>query len=312
MSDAAARLVDSKPAPASAHPARCANCGAALTGRFCAACGQSVEASLRPVWELIEQALESLVHFDARGPRSLLLLLFRPGELTRQYIAGKRASFVQPVRFYILISLVFFLAIWATNTAIVQFVGFRTASGHEGVAFRLFSPLAAVQKDLPAPDLASRIHIMSDDEGDSPAWATRRIAALERALKEPTILNERMSELFPKMMFALVPVFGLVLWLLYVRRRRYLIEHLVFARHFHSFAFVLAALVIVVRPILPSGSSGGLFLVPAGLYLLLALKRVYGQGWVKTAIKEALLIAIYGISFAAGMLTLFFAGLGEI
>jgi hypothetical protein len=310
MSDAAARLIDSEPAEAA--PPACANCGAALTGRFCAACGQSAEASLRPAWELVEQTLESLVHFDARGPRSLKLLMLRPGELTRQYLAGKRASFVQPVRFYILISLVFFLAVWVTNTAIVQFVGFHTIVGnHEGVAFRLFAPLAQVPNDLRPSEITNRVHL-TDDEGNTPAWFTRLLGEMEHALKEPATLNERMSELFPKMMFALVPVFGLILWLLYAWRRRYLIEHLIFALHFHSFAFVLATLVIVARPVLPPGFIGGLFLVPAALYLLLALKRVYGQNWVKTAIKEVVLVVLYGLSFGIGLLTLLVAGLGEI
>lgn len=310
MSDAAARLIDSE--PAKAVSAVCANCGAALTGRFCAACGQSVEASLRPAWELIEQALESLVHFDARGPRSLKLLLFRPGELTRQYLVGKRASFVQPVRFYIMISLIFFLAVWATNTAIVQFVGFHTVVGnHEGVAFRLFAPLAQVPNDLRPSEITNRVHL-TDDEGNTPAWFSRALGEMERALKDPAMLNERMSELFPKMMFALVPVFGLILWLLYAWRRRYLIEHLIFALHFHGFAFVLATLVILARPILPQGSAGDLFLFPSALYLLLALKRVYGQNWVKTAIKEVGLVVLYGMSFGIGILTLLIAGLGEI
>jgi uncharacterized protein (DUF697 family) len=114
------------------------------------------------------------------------------------------------------------------------------------------------------------------------------------------------------MMFALVPVFGLILWALYARHRRFLVEHLVFALHFHTFAFALATAVIALRPILPSGAAGGLFLVPAALYLLLALRRVYGQGWIRTAIKEILLLALYSVSFLVGMMTLLIAGLGEI
>jgi len=290
----------------------CANCGYGLTGPFCAACGQSVESIKRPALELMEHALETLFDFDSRGLRSLGLLFMRPGRLTALYLQGKRARFVPPIRLYLFASLVFFLAVWATDTAIVQFVGFRTVAGAEGVAFKLFSPLAPVPQDLQPSDIAKHVHILQDDGGDSPAWVHRMVAGLERAFKEPTILNGRMSELFPKIMFALVPVFGLILWLLYARRRRFLIEHLIFALHFHTFAFMLATAVIALRPILPSGSAGGLFLVPAALYLLLALKGVYAQGWIKTAIKEMLLLALYAVSFAGGMLTLLIAGLGEI
>jgi hypothetical protein len=289
----------------------CANCGVQLTGPFCAECGQSAESIKRPALELLEHALESLLDFDSRGLRSLGLLLARPGRMTALYLSGQRARFVPPIRLYLFTSLIFFLTIWATNTAIVQFVGFRTVAGTPSVAFRLFAPLVAASPDPQSLDIASSVQIEAG-QGEPPAFVGRMIAGLERALKEPTALNGRMSELFPKMIFALVPVFGLILWLLYMRRRRFLIEHLIFALHFHAFAFLLFTAVIALRPILPSETTGGLFLVLAALYLSLALKRVYGQGWIKTAVKEILLLVLYGVFFVAGMLVLLVAGLGEI
>jgi hypothetical protein len=67
----------------------CANCGLALTGTFCAGCGQSAEAIKRPAWEFIHHALETFFDFDARGLRTLALL-FVPGEVAAQYLAGRR------------------------------------------------------------------------------------------------------------------------------------------------------------------------------------------------------------------------------
>jgi hypothetical protein len=300
--------------PAEASPAAqpgCANCGAALTGPYCARCGQSAESIRRPMREFLEHALETLLELDSRGLHTMGLLLTRPGSLTAQYLAGRRARFVPPVRLYLFASLIFFLAVWATNTAIVQFVDFRTVRNLPAVAVRLFSPLEEGSRHAPSADVIQKVHV-TNDNGETPAWFTRITENASRAFEAPAALNARLSELFPKMMFALVPAFGLILWLLYARKKRYLVEHLVFALHFHVFAFLLATVVIALRPILPPGVAGWLFFAPLGLYLLLALKRVYGQGWIRTSIKETLLVTLYGASFALGMVALSLAGIEEL
>jgi hypothetical protein len=287
----------------------CANCGAPLAGPFCARCGQSAEAIRRPAWELIEHALETLFDFDARGFRSMRLLLTYPGRLTSLYLAGKRAPFVPPVRLYILTSVCFFIAIWVTGTAIFQFVAAPASDGAKGARIAFFAPID------PTPHAAAKELIVNADikiDGEVPAWVDRLRNGVNRAFTEPRALNERLSELFPKMMFGLVPFFALLLWLLYVRRRRFLIEHVIFALHFHTAVFVLATLLIAIRALLFPWISGWAFFIPASIYLLVAMKRVYAQGWMKTAIKEALLLAIYGAAFGGAMTALVLMGLSEI
>ncbi len=121
-----------------------------------------------------------------------------------------------------------------------------------------------------------------------------------------------MSELFPKVMFALVPLFGLLCRLLYLLRGRYLIEHLIFALHFHTLAFILATLLILLGPILPDGFAGWFFFLSTALYLLVALRRVFGGSWFGTAVREAILLTLYGAAFLAGMVFLLGASLSEI
>ena len=89
----------------------------------------------------------------------------------------------------------------------------------------------------------------------------------------------------PTMMFILLPVFAGVLKLLYIRRGRYYAEHFVFLLHVHSFVFLLATVMLLL-----SGWAGGTW-VELGLwlwilvYIYLAMKRVYGQGWFVTFVK---------------------------
>src|SRR5579862_3912078 len=101
-------------ASAPAAPA-CANCGAALAGRYCSACGQRVEPPLHTLWHFAQVATEDVTHADSRLWRSLAALLFKPGFLTREFLAGRRASYLPPVRLYLVLSVVFF--IWLAATA---------------------------------------------------------------------------------------------------------------------------------------------------------------------------------------------------
>ncbi|MEZ4648546.1 MAG: DUF3667 domain-containing protein [Candidatus Eisenbacteria bacterium] len=116
--------------------------------------------------------------------------------------------------------------------------------------------------------------------------------------------KEFFSEVYaltPKMLFVLFPAFALVLQLIYLRRKRYYVEHLVFSLHCHAFLFLvllLAALTQHPKVILAT------FPIVAG-YVYLAMKRFYGQGWFKTALKFLILSSGYFVLFIVlGILTL--------
>lgn len=117
----------------------------------------------------------------------------------------------------------------------------------------------------------------------------------------------------PKAMFVLLPLFAFFLKLLYARRERYYGEHLVFALHTHAFAFfAFTALALLLTatgdlealsrgPRVVAGSAVLLLLLSVPAYVLLALKRVYGQGWNKTILKWAVLMSAYNVALSVGM-----------
>ena len=90
-------------------PAKCGNCGAALTGRFCAACGQRQQPHVQLLVHFVAEGIEGVTHADSRLWRSLGYLLTRPGLLTREFLEGRRARYLPPFRLYLVISVVFFL-----------------------------------------------------------------------------------------------------------------------------------------------------------------------------------------------------------
>jgi hypothetical protein len=111
----------------------------------------------------------------------------------------------------------------------------------------------------------------------------------------------------PTVMFVLLPLFALLLKLLYVRRDWFYAEHVVFALHTHAFAFLVFALALGAL-VAPAGPVATVLRAVAGvavpaipLYFLIALKRVYGQSWVKTLVKASALGVTYSVLLALGL-----------
>jgi hypothetical protein len=87
----------------------CLNCGEVLTGQHCSHCGQRARVRVLSLWGLVKDALGDLTNFDSRIWRTLIPLLFRPGQVTQDYLRGRRASYTPPFRMYLILSIAFFL-----------------------------------------------------------------------------------------------------------------------------------------------------------------------------------------------------------
>jgi len=105
-------------------------------------------------------------------------------------------------------------------------------------------------------------------------------------------------DLFPKLLFLLLPLFALYMKLLYLKRSHFYVEHLVFALHFHTLIFI----VLLLSKVLPGAALPVLVLLGL-VYLTLSLRRVYEQSWGVTLIKLLVLMVVYGS-------TLLVAGVG--
>ncbi len=87
----------------------CLNCGTRLTGQYCGNCGQRARSRLISLWQLLSEAFGDLLEFDSRLWRTLIPLLIRPGQLTRDYLEGRRARYMPPFRMYLVLSVIFFV-----------------------------------------------------------------------------------------------------------------------------------------------------------------------------------------------------------
>ncbi|MSQ92232.1 MAG: DUF4286 family protein, partial [Gammaproteobacteria bacterium] len=84
--------------PAALEPPRCLNCGGPVTGTYCGKCGQATGVHVLSMREVAGDVTHSLLHFDSRVWQTLKLLVLKPGELTREFIAGRHQSYLPPFR----------------------------------------------------------------------------------------------------------------------------------------------------------------------------------------------------------------------
>ena len=271
--------------------ALCANCHAPLTGPYCAACGQSRVRGDRSVAHLLRNLIEDVISFDSRVLRTARALVLRPGELTRAFREGRTQPYVPPVRLYLFVSLLFFLILSFTRLAPMQFAAEQGPSGVEPTII-FFSHLLPASAVAPLKGYGQAPSTAPGAHRDGPA-AKELNSLSQRLFAEPATLNTIMTDWIPRVLFLLLPLFALLLALFYWRQRKtfYFVDHLVFSLNFHSLGFVLLLAGALAAQFLPGVPA----LVVAALapYLLLAMHRVYGQGWGITAAKFAALGAIY-------------------
>lgn len=111
----------------------CLNCGEIVSGKYCSNCGQKFQPTKLPLRLYIEHTVETLFNIDNRVFKTLKDLFLRPGKITKDYLAGKRATYLPPLRIYLSISLVYFLLVYLTDSREVFFANFGDGELTEGL-----------------------------------------------------------------------------------------------------------------------------------------------------------------------------------
>lgn len=263
---------------------RCLNCNAPLHGPFCGGCGQRAVPPNPTVRELAGDAWEELTGYDGRIMATLRGLA-RPGFLTREYLAGRRAHYLPPVRVYLVVSVLYFvLAASAPNLG-------------EG-------PSADAERGRVRVSLTSgsdRLELSDEDRKEILAQAERSPWFLKPILtsvaEDPGGFRSRMLTITPRVFFALVPVFAALVALFY--RRRHFPTSLVFAVHLHVFAFVVFALAEVIKftySAVLSAVAGLILLMVFIVYALRSFRAVFGGSWPVTLAKTSAIALAYAVA----------------
>lgn len=274
--------------PVAAGP--CPNCGDTSPGKYCPECGQARRTRLVSLREMAVDFLDDQMSLNSRLPHTLFSLLLRPGYLTEEYLRGRIASYIRPLRLYLGASVVFFLLLsfaegrWLQVGATTDARGAALAAGTDSLVSALRADLGSAGAGLPEADgsWVDRIDVRTpvpalDQLVEQKRAHFRRMTPGE-AVRE---LAKEFQERIPTMMFLLLPVFALLLKVLYARRSRLYVEHFVFALHLHAFAFAAFTVMLLAR----NGAVSSVLTLWVMLYTFLSMRRVYGQSALKTGVK---------------------------
>jgi Protein of unknown function (DUF3667)/Domain of unknown function (DUF4286) len=258
----------------------CRNCGTLLTGQYCTNCGQRARTRLISIWELVRDAVGDLFELDSRLWQTLIPLTVRPGQLTRDYLMGRRARFMPPFRTYLVLSLAFFLVaffdpgeqlgllldpVTTTPSEVRDEARQRMEEGFEQAAEEFEAQGMAVPEGLrnppeipeaPEEDAESGINVACEtsdfDDMDLPQWFEERLTPerMKEICRRVTADEGRafigaLTDNIPASLFILLPLMALALKVLYPLSKRYYAEHLLFVVHYHAFLFLVLTLDIL-------------------------------------------------------------------
>ncbi|TDE41933.1 DUF3667 domain-containing protein [Flavobacterium rhamnosiphilum] len=277
----------------------CLNCRYVVENRFCPNCGQENTDTRKTFHHLFFHFIEDLTHYENAFWKTIKNLLFKPASLTKEYLSGKRLSYLAPVRLYIFISFITFLliaifpseinspekTIEKESTITTKNKSFQntiskndsvkksqTASNEEEEEFQDFGydsveQLDSIQKNAPE----------SKKLTDFSYWANRKFQIVKDNNSKGELLEKFISSFthnLPKVLFVFMPIFAFSLWLFHGKKRWYYFDHGIFTLHYFSFLLLLFLLLFLINKGLTPFSESSL------VSFIQILINFIGIGWM--------------------------------
>lgn len=294
------------------QPAKCLNCDAPLLGvaKYCSACGQRNRATAVTLWCLVSEFFTQQFALESRLFRSLKTLFWRPGQLTLDYWQGKRARYLSPIQIYLIASVLFFLLMdisstFSTNSALqVQAPDWEAAidSFEEdsirvnfGVKSALLTKEQFVEFLKAEPSELTAFFAKHKFELDPVAMY---FARLSHQVMQPGGLKqfvESYLSLISQTVIVMMPIFGLILYVLNFWRAKKAVLCILFSAHVHAYAYFVLALAMLLA-MLWSEVIVQVVPIAATVNFVVAQKRVFGGNWILLLIKSLAAVMLYAIS----------------
>lgn len=344
----------------------CLNCGFPFTReeRFCPECGQKNKGKKITFKSFIQEIFAGFFSWDAKFWKTIIPLLISPGKVSKDYIEGKRARYTNPFRFYLTVSILFFLVLGLINTY-QSFTDLNSDEAPSKISFTNTTKKLTQQeldsinnvlktqlsKTLNGADSATKkqlINLVPDLDSTSIKNGNQGIinfdfgskiskmkefqqknsnipiqTALDSLKIEKTFFNkflytrvniinswESNSSAFFKQLisyasislFILLPVFTFFIKFIYIRRKFTYVEHLVFVFHTQTVFFILLTIFLIIYSINHNTNAWWIFVFAFLIYLLLAMKNFYQQGYIKTFIKYSFVNFVFVTLASIGIL----------
>ncbi|WP_162428698.1 DUF3667 domain-containing protein [Pontibacter pudoricolor] len=309
----------------------CLNCDTIVPDKYCPSCGQENLELRENFLHLVLHSVGHYFHFESKFATSIIPLLTRPGYLTKEYFAGKRASHLNPVSMYIFISILFFFLFTANSNSNKKDIIKENAAEENAISKEDAETLKNIVGNTVSEkagdytySLLDNAQAITDSTGNSSKVNTNAAPTTAEGKKSSLTLggdnaitnsvqtklrkvmdDDLSSELFknklvshlPKMMFILLPLFALILKLVNYRSKKFYVEHLIYSIHVHSFLFLFGSFLIILDWMLPFMDDWiQLFGVAAILwYIYRSMRNIYSSSRWRTVYKFSLLAFAYSL-----------------
>jgi hypothetical protein len=280
----------------------CKNCRHVLPAEsnYCAHCGQETKNLHVSFWEMVKDYLSSNFNFDTKLWLTLHELLFNPGFLLKEFIKGRRARYVPPVRLYFFISFVYFLLLGisfeptSTETNTDSVMNLQLDSLTSAIVDPESDALITGGLHTTDPENTLQIDSLLSKIEVTPTEQTRHMA--RQAIKLYQSRDGFRQEFFKNLslaMFFLMPVFALLFWLFAARPRLFYIDAVVFSVHVHAFFFLFSSFIIIVRWWFPAEWLTNAMVVMLVGYIIIGLWRLQNISWKRAFCYTALVLLFY-------------------
>ncbi|MEY2793636.1 MAG: hypothetical protein RJA76_1628 [Bacteroidota bacterium] len=279
----------------------CLNCGAEVTGNYCAICGQANVETDMHFFSLFSHFVVDFFHYDSKFLSTIRTLFLKPGQLSNEYFLGRRVRFLHPVQLYIFVSAIYFFFVFNVFSPLnekyenkeTQSVSIQINNG-EFASDQQLNNYFKKQKSLP------------ENEKD-PQWVQNLLFNLHKASKHfdskedfLTSLQEEFVHKIPKLLFFILPFIALWFKLLFIRKKTPFIKHGIFVLHIAVSLFIVSFLNQVFTILLNSinhkmpylSAIGIIFILYWLVYFFISLKRFYRLKFLST-------LWAYAITFVA-------------
>jgi hypothetical protein len=293
----------------------CPNCGCEVSGRnYCPDCGQANLPLRLSLKEILKEFVDDYFSLDSRLFRTLFALVFKPGVLSKEYNLGKKASYLPPLRTYLLITVLYFLLPITDTTTNISIKGMKINETTEYIPWSLGNGDTLLinyhrlkTNQLYQDSVGSQLLDSEEDWFSSSLVGKSLSKIVVNAILLGTVQEKQTafwSVLWGSMssiMFMLMPAFALLLLLLFRQGDLNYVNMLVFSIHLHSFVFLVLGVKYLIT-VLWGVSIPRIDFLIIMVYGLVAFRKVFGYSYWKTALKALLLTGSYMIFLFVGII----------
>lgn len=306
----------------------CLNCGTALTGDFCHACGQHAHIH-RTLTAFFHDLLHGVLHFEGKTWRTLPLLAWKPGELTRRYIEGERAKFVSPIALFLFSVFLMFAAasilgglgglpeqakigmeqeIRDNQAKLTKLEAERGAAKNAGQPVaKLDERIGDLQNEIKAIEgvRTGKIDTAELQLDGLPGWIG---SGVSKASKNPELIAYKLKTNAYKFSWLIIPLSVPFVWLLFPFSRRFrLYDHTVFVTYSLCFMSLLVVAGLIFGSFGMTSAAGLLWVIPP-FHMYRQLKGAYGLGR-GSALWRTVLLTVFAM-VVVGLFSASLVGMG--